>query len=123
MPDNGWLVLRTKNEVKRVQVRLGRTVPVEIGGREVGIEFDSISSGINNQKGSVNLDRGKQRSEDPWLYLKINGRELPVPRDDTEFTKDFRILEGVELRFDWPDSRDAGVENLFRIVEGDGMPR
>ena len=57
------------------------------------------------------------------LYLRVDGQPLPVPRDDSAFTRDFNLLAGVEFRFDWPNPKDAGVRSIFRVIDGAGLPQ
>lgn len=122
LPDNGTLVLRTKNDSVRERVVLGQKRTITIGGRTVDVEFINIRSQLADAK-NVNLDRKMQTSEEPVLYLRVDGQPLPVPRDDSAFTRDFNLLQGVEFRFDWPNPKDAGVRWIFRVVEGAGMPQ
>ncbi|MHC4974718.1 MAG: cytochrome c biogenesis protein ResB [Planctomycetota bacterium] len=123
IPDNGTLVLRTKSG-DRVSERvvLGQKRTITVGGRAVEVEFVAIRSALEEMK-NVNLDRRKQTSEEPVLYLRVAGQPLPVPRDDSAFTRDFNLLEGVEFRFDWPNPKDAGVRSIFRVIEGAGLPQ
>jgi len=121
-PDNGTLILRTKGDSVRERVVLGQKRDLTIGGRTVGVEFVAIRSALEDSK-NVNLDRRKQTSEEPVLYLRVDGQPLPVPRDDSAFTRDFNLLAGVEFRFDWPNPKDAGVRSIFRVIEGKGLPQ
>lgn len=122
LPDNGTLILRTKGDSVRERVVLGHKRTVTIGGRPVELDFIAIRSALEEMK-NVNLDRRKQTSEEPVLYLRVNGEPLPVPRDDSAFTRDFSLLDGVEFRFDWPNPKDAGVRSIYRVIEGKGMPQ
>ncbi|MHC4549449.1 MAG: cytochrome c biogenesis protein ResB [Planctomycetota bacterium] len=121
IPDNGTLILRRDGETVHERVRLGETADIRIGGRTVRVEFVAVRSALAEEE-NVNLDRRLQTSEEPVLYLRVGGQPLPVPRDDSAFTRDFNILDGVEFRFDWPDPKDAGVRAIFRVVEGHNMP-
>lgn len=121
-PDNGTLVLRTNGDTVREPVVLGQKRKITVGGRTVEVAFHSIRSALEEMK-NVNLDRRKQTSEEPVLHLRVNGQPLPVPRDDSAFTRDFNLLEGVEFRFDWPNPKDAGVRAIFRVIEGKGLPQ
>jgi hypothetical protein len=121
VPDNGTLILRRDGAEQRVPVRLGAAVDTSLGGAPVRIEFSRIASALADTK-DVNVDASVQRSEEPVLYLRINGKAVFVPRDDRAFSKDFEILEGLELRFDWPDPRGYGVFNIYRIVGAEGRP-
>ncbi len=122
IPDNGTLILRTAGDNVRERVVLGQSRTVTIKGRPVEVEFVAIRSALEEMK-NVNLDRRKQTSEEPVLYLRVNGQPLPVPRDDSAFTRDFNLLEGVEFRFDWPNPKDAGVRSIYRVIEGPGLPQ
>ncbi len=119
-PDNGWLIVRLGGEQQRVRVELGERRRIAIGGRTITLEFHAIESALSGAE-NVNLDRKLQRSEEPVLYLRLDGRDALVPRDDTEFARGFEALEGLELRFDWPDPRDRGVFDICRIVGMDGQ--
>jgi hypothetical protein len=122
VPDNGILVLRSNGDEVRQRVMLGQTRTVTLDGRSVEVEFVSIRSALEDAK-NVNLDRRKQTTEEPVLYLRVNGQPLPVPRDDSAFTRDFNLLAGVEFRFDWPNPKDAGVRAIFRVIEGPALPQ
>jgi len=122
VPDNGTLVLRSGKEQVRIKVALGDTTRIQLGERMLEIEFASIRSSLSDA-GNVNIGRRKQRGEAPVLFVKVNGRMVPVPRNDTEFTSDFNLLQGVEFRFDWPDPKDKGVFSIYRIIEAEGKPR
>jgi hypothetical protein len=117
LPDNGSLILRSKGEEIRVPVRLGREQEVTLGDRSLRLHFFRIRSALADSK-DVNLDNRLQRSEAPILYLRVDGRDIRVPRDDKEFMSDFAILPGVDLRFDWPDPSDHGVSDIYRVVGG-----
>ena len=120
VPDNGELVLRSGDGAPvRVRVMIGAEQTVEVAGRPVRIEFLSIGSAIGDSK-SVNLDSNLQAGEEPVLFVRVDGKSLPVPRDDSEFLSDFEILEGVSFRFDWPDTKDRGVRRIYRVVDADG---
>ncbi|MHC4491071.1 MAG: cytochrome c biogenesis protein ResB [Planctomycetota bacterium] len=122
IPDNGTLILRSKGDSVRERVVLGQKRSITVGGRTVDVEFVVIRSALADAK-NVNLDRRMQTSEEPVLYLRVGGQPLPVPRDDSAFTRDFNLLEGVEFRFDWPNPKDAGVRSIFRVIEGAGLPQ
>ncbi|MHC4933287.1 MAG: cytochrome c biogenesis protein ResB, partial [Planctomycetota bacterium] len=117
LPDNGSLILRSKGSEIRVPVRLGREREVTLGDRSLKLHFFRIRSALADSK-DVNLDNRLQRSEEPILYLRVDGRDIRVPRDDKEFMSDFAILPGVDLRFDWPDPSDHGVTDIYRVVGG-----
>lgn len=121
VPDNGMLILRAGKEELKLKVALGATRKVQLGERTHEIEFTTIRSALADSQ-NVNLDRRLQRSEEPVLYLKVDGRHIFVPRDDTEFTSDFDLLRGVEFRFDWPNPADEGVYNIYRVVGAKGRP-
>jgi len=121
VPDNGWLVLKLGDAVIREKVALGQRRTIQVGERSLDIEFLKIESALAEQE-NVNLDRRLQRSEEPILYLRVDGQPLPVHRDDSAFSSGFHILNGLECRFEWPDDRDAGVVAIYRIVAGDGLP-
>ena len=122
IPDNGTLVMRLGDSETRIPIRLGGSQPVQVGEQKFELDFLRIASALNDAK-NVNLDRKMQRTVEPVLYLRINDREVFVPRDDKEFMRGFRMLEGLELRFDWPDPRDLGVFNIYRVVESDSGQR
>jgi hypothetical protein len=121
-PDNGTLVLRSNGDSVTERVVLGQKRKITVGGHTVDVEFVAVRSALEDEK-NVNLDRRKQISEEPVLYLRVAGQPLPVPRDDSAFTRDFNLLEGVEFRFDWPNPKDAGVRAIFRVIEGGGLPQ
>ncbi len=122
IPGNGWLIVRLGGEQQRVRVDLGERRRIAVGGRTITLEFHAIESALSGSE-NVNLDRRLQRSEEPVLFLRVDGRDASVPRDDTEFARGFEFLEGLELRFDWPDPRDRGVVDICRIVgRDDGSP-
>ena len=122
IPDNGTLILRSNGDSVSERVVLGQKRSITVGGRTVDVEFVAVRSALEDSK-NVNLDRRKQTSEEPVLYLRVAGQPLPVPRDDSAFTRDFNLLEGVEFRFDWPNPKDAGVRAIFRVVDGAGLPQ
>jgi len=121
VPDNGTLIARSGGEVVRLPVRIGSETNLEIAGRSIPIRFVKIQSALADQE-NVNLDRRLQKSEEPVLYLSIDQHLLPVPRDDSLFSSNFEILDGVEFRFDWPNPKDAGVTAIFRVVDGEAGP-
>ncbi|MGH7162376.1 MAG: cytochrome c biogenesis protein ResB, partial [Planctomycetota bacterium] len=122
MPDNGTLFLRAGQESARVPVVLGSGRRVRLGERSLEVAFEEIRSALAGEE-NVNLDRRLQRREEPVLYLKVNGRPVPVPRDDRLFTEGHETLDGVAFRFDWPNPRDSGVFRIYRILEGPGCDR
>ena len=122
-PDNGVLVMRVPGQPPvRVKVELGGTRRVQIGDDMLEVQFQTIQSALAAAN-NVNLARRLQRTEEPVLFLKVNKREVAVPRDDSHFTSDFDILEGVEFRFDWPNPKGRGVFSIYRVLEADGKPR
>jgi hypothetical protein len=121
LPDNGTLILRSGDEQVKVPVRLGREVRIPLGDRALSLHFFQIRSALADSK-NVNLDDRMQRSEEPLLYLQVNGRDISVPRDDREFMSDFAILPGIDLRFDWPDPSDHGVTSIYRVVGAANRP-
>ncbi|MHC4960291.1 MAG: DUF805 domain-containing protein [Planctomycetota bacterium] len=121
VPDNGSLVMRVGDEQERLRVMLGGKQTISLGGKSFQVEFNTIRSALADAE-NVNLDRRLQRSEEPVLWARINGREIRIPRDDSAFTRDFKLLQGVEFRFDWPNPKDRGVFSIYRLLAADGRP-
>jgi uncharacterized membrane protein YhaH (DUF805 family) len=123
IPDNGSLIMRAgRGEQERLRVMLGGKQAIRLGDKRFEVEFLTIRSALADSE-NVNLDRRLQRSEEPVLWVRVNGREIRVPRDDSAFTSDFKLLQGVEFRFDWPNPKDSGVFSIYRVLEADGRPR
>ncbi|MFQ5844588.1 MAG: cytochrome c biogenesis protein ResB [Planctomycetota bacterium] len=121
LPDNGELVVRLNGEEVHARVDLGRTRNVAVGGKTLRVAFLGIASALVEEE-NVNLDNRLQRTEEPQLYIHVEGlpQRIRVPRDDREFTKGFAILDGAEFRFDWKDPRDHGVARIYRVVGAAG---
>lgn len=119
LPDNGHLTVGFDGQTTTVPVVARTKRTIEVGGRSFTVAFDAVESPLRRRE-NVNVDRRLQKVE-PVLYLHIDGDEVEVPRGD--WVKGYEFLHGAELRFEWPDPRESGILRLFRIVEGDGLPR
>ena len=120
VPDNGDLILKLGNEVRRERVDLGKARRVRLGDRELDIEFVQIQSVLAEEE-NVNLAAKEQRTEQPALYLRVNGQVVRVYRDEASFTAGYHLLPGLEYRFEWPNPRDSGVVAIARVVSGPGL--